>query len=81
MSAEYRDEPGHGCLTAALVSEMRWQSEKAQTAFYDGFTRFAALTGDSLGSGKADGKQDLTMLAFAAMTGGNRDFPCHTSRR
>jgi TetR/AcrR family transcriptional repressor of nem operon len=70
MSAQHRDDVGHGCPTAALVCEMRWQSEEAQTAFYDGFTRFAALTGDSLGSGKAAGKQDLTMLAFAAMTGG-----------
>ena len=70
MSAEHRDEPEHGCPTAALVSEMRWQSEEAQTAFYDGFTRFAVLMGDSLGSGKADAKKDLTMLAFAAMTGG-----------
>jgi TetR/AcrR family transcriptional regulator, transcriptional repressor for nem operon len=70
LSTQHRDNIGYGCPTAALISEVRWQSEEAQTAFYDGFTRFAALTGDSLGSGHSYGKQDLTMLAFAAMAGG-----------
>jgi TetR/AcrR family transcriptional repressor of nem operon len=70
LSPEHRDNAGDGCPTAALVSEMPWQSEEAQAAFHDGLIRFAALTGDTLGSGQVKDAKGLTLFAFAAMAGG-----------
>lgn len=70
LSPQHRDDAGHGCPTAALASEMRWQSEEAQTAFSNGVSRYFAVTADSISGGKAQGQPDLTMLAFVAMAGG-----------
>jgi TetR/AcrR family transcriptional repressor of nem operon len=69
LSEQHRDNAGHGCPTAALVSEMPWQSEEARAAFYEGFGRFAAMLKATLQPLEAAGERDLTMLAFAAMTG------------
>ena len=70
LSPEHRDNAGHGCPTAALMSEMPWQSEEARAAFHDGLIRFAALTGDTLGSDEVEDSAGLTLFAFAAMAGG-----------
>ena len=70
LSTQHRDNPEHGCPTAALVSEMRQQSDEARTAFHDGLTRFAALAGDSLAPPGTGRGKDFTVLAFAAMVGG-----------
>jgi TetR/AcrR family transcriptional repressor of nem operon len=70
LSPEHRDNVGQGCPTAALLSEMRWQSEEAKAAFHDGLIRFAALTGDSLGPSEAAEARELALFAFAAMAGG-----------
>ncbi len=70
LSPEHRDNAGAGCPTAALMSEMPWQSEEARAAFHDGLVRFAALTADTLGSGPAENPAGLTLFAFAAMAGG-----------
>ena len=69
LSTQHRDNAGQGCPTAALVSEVRWQSEEARTVFYDGILRFAALADSSLGLDDADDMRGFTMLAFAAMAG------------
>ena len=69
FSEQHRDDAGHGCPTAALVSEMRWQSDVARAAFYEGFRHFAAMLKNILQSDDAGGERDFTMLAFAAMTG------------
>ncbi|MDR3472414.1 MAG: TetR family transcriptional regulator [Devosia sp.] len=70
LSPAHRDDVAHGCPTAALMSEMRWQSEEAKAAFHDGLIRFAALTGDSLGPSEAEEARGLALFAFAAMAGG-----------
>ena len=70
LSPEHRDNAGDGCPTAALVSEMPWQSEEARAAFHDGLIRFATLTGDALGSGQVKDSGGLALFAFAAMAGG-----------
>lgn len=70
LSPEHRDNAGGGCPTAALLSEMPWQSKEARAAFHDGLIRFAALTGDTLGSGHVKDTEGLTLFAFAAMAGG-----------
>ena len=72
LSEEHRDNPEHGCPTAALVSEVRLESDQTRQTFYDGFEKFASLIGDSLRS--HDKGQDLevdkAVLIFAAMVGG-----------
>ena len=70
LSPEHRDNAGDGCPTAALMSEMPWQSEEARTAFHDGLLRFAALTGDTLGSNQGNVSKGLMLFVFAAMAGG-----------
>lgn len=70
LSPAHRDNVGHGCPTAALLSEMRWQSDAAKAAFHDGLIRFAALTGDRLGRSGAAEARELALFAFAAMAGG-----------
>jgi TetR/AcrR family transcriptional repressor of nem operon len=69
FSEQHRDDPGHGCPTAALASEMRWQSEEARSAFCAGFGCFAAMLKNTLHAEDGDGERDFTLLAFAAMTG------------
>ena len=72
LSEEHRDNPEHGCPAAALVSEVRWQSDQSRTAFRDGFDGFATLIGDSLrlhDKGK-DLDLDKAILMYAAMVGG-----------
>ena len=70
LSPEHRDNAGDGCPTAALMSEMPWQSEEARTAFHDGLIRFAALTDDALASDQVKGSAGLALFAFSAMAGG-----------
>ena len=70
LSAEHRDNPAQGCPTAALVSEVRGQSDEARAAFYSGHKRFAALVERSLGSVGSEQARDRTTLAVAAMVGG-----------
>lgn len=67
LSPEHRDNVGGGCPTAALVSEMRWQSEEARAAFHDGLNGFAALMRRAVRSSDTD---DEALFAFSAMVGG-----------
>jgi TetR/AcrR family transcriptional repressor of nem operon len=70
LSAEHRDNAGHGCPSAALLSEVRCQSDAVKAAFNAGVDQFCRLIGDSLGAGTGKSGRDLALFTFAAMVGG-----------
>jgi TetR/AcrR family transcriptional repressor of nem operon len=70
LSADHRDDAGHGCPSAALISEIRCQSDDVQAAFSAGIDQFSRLIGESLEAGTGQCGRDVALFTFAAMVGG-----------
>ena len=69
LSTRHRDNPGHGCPTAALVSETRLQSPLARSAMTDGTrVQIERLSKEMPGKNNAE-KRCAAIGAWAAMVG------------
>ncbi|MEO4002082.1 helix-turn-helix domain-containing protein [Mesorhizobium sp. CAU 1732] len=69
LSPEHRDDPAHGCPTAALVAETRHQSPAARAAITEGFrAQIDRLSAAVPGPNDAD-KRRAAIATWAAMVG------------
>ena len=69
LSADHRDDPGHGCLMAALGSDVVRQPRAVRRAFTDGFrTRVDALL-KLLPGRSADARRKRALATWSGLVG------------
>src|SRR6266851_1881238 len=69
LSADHRDDPGHGCLMAALGSDVVRQPKAVRRAFTDGFRARVVVTGVGLVSPLAVGTEPTWRAILAGRSG------------
>lgn len=70
LSTEHRDNPGHGCLMAALGAEAARQSPEIKRAFSQSFRRVLGALSNLLPAGKAEAaKREQAILTLATLVG------------
>ena len=70
LSRRHRDDPGRGCLVAALGSEIARQPDNVREAFTDEFKTAASFLEELIGSDAEATTSEDALAAFASMVGG-----------
>ena len=69
LSTAHRDEPSHGCLLAALGSEIARCDEKTRAASTDGFLRLVDMIGRQFGRTTPDAVRRRALAVASTMIG------------
>jgi TetR/AcrR family transcriptional regulator, transcriptional repressor for nem operon len=69
LSPRHRDDPSHGCPTAAMVAEIARHPKETRHAFTGKVGEFIELMAEQIGEGSAEERRKHAMAIYAIMVG------------
>jgi TetR/AcrR family transcriptional regulator, transcriptional repressor for nem operon len=69
LSPRHRDDPGHGCPTAAMVAEIARHPKKTRDAFTGKIGAFVELIAAQIGEGSAPERRKTAIAVYGVMIG------------
>jgi TetR/AcrR family transcriptional regulator, transcriptional repressor for nem operon len=69
LSPRHRDDPGHGCPTAAMVAEIARHSKPTRAAFTRKISAFIELIATQIGAGTPSARHKTAIAVYGMMVG------------
>jgi TetR/AcrR family transcriptional repressor of nem operon len=69
LSPRHRDDPGHGCPTAAMVAEIARHPEETRDAFTGKVSAFIELIATQVGAGSPRARRKAAIAVYGMMVG------------